>query len=84
MKERVNMQIDFVGAQDGGLIFFGDAADPVGFGSTVEECANIIAKNGLANSVSGSSSMDFASEYGFESDDDAHILYRNAIKLSGV
>lgn len=84
MKERVNMLIDFVGAQDGGLVFFGDAADPIGFGSTVEECALIIAKNGLADQVSGSSSMDFASEYGFESDDDADILFRNAIKLSGV
>jgi len=78
------MLIDFVGAQDGGLIFFGDAADPVGFGSTVEECALIIAKNGLASEVSGSSSMDFASEYGFESDDDAMFMFRNAIKLSGV
>lgn len=78
------MLIDFVGAQDGGLIFFGEAADPVGFGSTVEECALIIAKNGLASEVSGSSSMDFASEYGFESDDDAMFMFRNAIKLSGV
>ena len=53
------MLIDFVGAQDGGLIFFGGVANPVGFGSTVEECALIIAKNGLASQVSGSSSMDF-------------------------
>lgn len=84
MKERVNMVIDFVGAQDGGLVFFGDAADPIGYGSTVEECALIIAKNGLASQVSGSSSMDFASEEGFENDDDAMIMFRNAIKLSGV
>lgn len=78
------MLIDFVGAQDGGLVFFGDAADPIGFGSTVEECALIIAKNGLASQVSGSSSMDFASEYGFENNDDAMFMFRNAIKLSGV
>jgi len=78
------MVIDFVGAQDGGLVFFGDAADPIGYGSTVEECAEIIAKNGLASQVSGSSSMDFASEEGFENDDDAMIMFRNAIKLSGV
>ena len=84
MRKRENMLIDFVGAQDGGLIFFGEAADPVGFGSTVEECALIIAINGLASAVSGSSSMDFASEYGFESDDDAMFMFRNAIKLSGV
>lgn len=79
------MLIEFVGAENGGLIFFGDhPIDPIGFGSTAEECANIIAKNGLAPAVSGSSSMDFASEYGFESDDAAHILFREAIKLSGV
>jgi len=78
------MVIDFVGAQDGGLVFFGDAADPIGYGSTVEECALIIAKNGLASQVSGSSSMDFASEEGFENDDDAMVMFRNAIKLSGV
>ena len=84
MRKRENMLIDFVGAQDGGLVFFGGAANPVGFGSTVEECALIIAKNGLASQVFASSSMDFASEYGFESDDAADILYRNAIKLSGI
>lgn len=78
------MVIDFVGAQDGGLIFFGEGPDPVGYGSTVEECAEIIAKNGLAASVSGSSSMDFASEEGFENDDDAMIMFQYAIKLSGV
>ena len=55
MRKRENMLIDFVGAQDGGLIFFGGVANPVGFGSTVEECALIIAKNGLASQVSGSS-----------------------------
>ena len=84
MRKRENMLIDFVGAQDGGLIFFGGVANPVGFGSTVEECALIIAKNGLASQVSGSSSMDFASEEGFENDDDAMVMFRNAIKLSGV
>ena len=84
MRKRENMLIDFVGAQDGGLIFFGGVANPVGFGSTVEECALIIAKNGLASQVSGSSSMDFASEEGFENDDDAMVMFRNAIKLSGI
>ena len=87
MNERVNMQIDFVSANNGGLEFFAESAGiwvNVGWAKSVEECANIIAQNGLASQVSGSSSMDFASEYGFESDDAADILYRNAIKLSGV
>jgi len=44
----------------------------------------IIAKHGVASSVMGSSSMDFASEYGFENDGDALTMYQYAIKLSGV
>ena len=82
--ERENM-IDFVAARDGGLEFttIWRILDPV-FGSTVEECALTIAKNGLANSVMGSSSMDFADEYGFENDDGAMTMYQYAIKLSGV
>ena len=81
------MLIDFIGAQDGGLIFFGADGEEIldfGFGSTVEECANIIAAWGLANEVHASSSMDFASEYGFAEDGDAMIMYQQAIKLSGV
>ena len=82
------MQIDFVSAENGGLEFWansdGHIANMVGWAKTAEECADIIWANGLASQVSGSSSMDFASEYGFESDDDANILFRNAIKLSGV
>ena len=75
------MLIDFVGAQDGGLIFFGRLLillDSV----LLLKNALIIAKMS-ASEVSGSSSMDFASEYGFESDDDAMFMFRNAIKLSG-
>ena len=44
----------------------------------------IIAKHGLADRVMGSSSMDFASEDGFETDDGAMTMYQYAIKLSGV
>ena len=81
------MLIDFVSAKSGGLEFFGESAGiwcNIGWAESVEECALIIAKNGLASQVSGSSSMDFASEHGFESDDDAMVMFRNAIKLSGV
>ena len=53
-------------------------------GKNLEECALIIAKHGLADRVMGSSSMDFASEDGFETDDGAMIMYQYAIKLSGV
>ena len=87
MRKRENMSIDFVSANNGGLEFFAESAGiwvNIGWAKSVEECALIIAKNGLASQVSGSSSMDFASEYGFENDDDAMFMFRNAIKLSGV
>jgi hypothetical protein len=44
----------------------------------------IISKYGLADRVMGSSSMDFASEDGFETDDGAMTMYQYAIKLAGV
>ena len=75
--------IDFVGAKNGGLEFT-TICDTKIFGGTLEECALIIAKHGLADRVMGSSSMDFASEDGFETDDGAMTMYQYAIKLSGV
>ena len=56
--------IDFISAKNGGLEFT-TICDTKIFGATLEECALIIAKQGLANCVMGSSSMDFASEEGF-------------------
>ena len=75
--------IDYVGAKNGGLEFT-TICDTKLYGATLEECALIIAKQGLADCVMGSSSMDFASEYGFEKDSDALTMYQYAIKLSGV
>ena len=75
--------IDFVSASKGGLEFITICETRI-FGATVEKCAEIIAKQGLANSVMGSSSMDFADEYGFETAEGAMEMYQYAIKLSGV
>ena len=36
---------------------------------------------GLAETVMGSSSMDFASENGFETDDGAMLLFKRALEL---
>ena len=75
--------IDFISAKNGGLEFT-TICDTKIFGGTLEECAKIIASQGLANRVMGSSSMDFADEYGFETADGAMTMYQYAIKLSGV
>tara|TARA_B100001996_G_scaffold366604_1_gene337481 strand:- start:116 stop:439 length:324 start_codon:yes stop_codon:yes gene_type:complete len=81
-KVRENM-IDYVSAKNGGLEFT-TICDTKLFGETLEECAIIIAKQGLADCVMGSSSMDFASESGFEKDEDAMTMYQYAIKMAGV
>lgn len=78
------MLIDYLDAENGGINFYGDAGDAitvkVGYGTTVAECQQIISENGLADNVMGSSSMDFASEYGFAEDGDALSMYYEAIK----
>ena len=74
--------IDFVSASKGGLEFITICETRI-FGATVEKCAEIIAKQGLANSVMGSSSMDFASEYGFADNGDARKFFNDAIELRG-
>mgnify|MGYP001158116232 CR=1 FL=1 len=73
--------IDYLRAENGGIRFITNKE--TFYGRTVQECADIIAEQGLADRVSGSSSMDFASEHGFDTDDGAINLYVEAIKLSG-
>lgn len=46
----------------------------------VEELANAMCGYGLADEVYHSSSMDFASEDGFENDGDAWVIFDEALK----
>ena len=86
VRENMTNKINFVGSNNGGLEFVleNDTYENKVVGKNLEECALIIAKHGLADRVMGSSSMDFASEDGFETDDGAMTMYQYAIKLSGV
>ena len=83
-------KIDFISAENGGIKFYGGRDDvamelnPVGFAKTPKMVNYIIKTRGLADRVMHSSSMDFASEDGFETDDGAMTMYQYAIKLSGV
>ena len=83
MKNKKLKKIDFVSADNGKLVLsFGDldsretksSANPI-------ILADIMSKHGFADTVMASSSMDFASEYGFKKDGDAKRLYQNAINL---
>lgn len=79
------MLIDYISANEGGIQFFGGEPtkdwDMIGFGKTPAECQAIIMENGLSeDGVFASSSMDFASEYGFAENDDANTMWYEAIK----
>ena len=51
---------------------------------TVEGVAHAIYEFGIAETVMGSSSMDFASEAGFATDDGAMKLWKDALERAGV
>ena len=79
MKNKKLKKIDFISADNGKLeLHMGDkiksSADPI-------ILADIMSKHGFDDTVMASSSMDFASEYGFKTDDGAKILYKNAMGL---
>ena len=80
-------KIDFISAENGGIKFYGGRDDvamelnPVGFAKTPEMVNYIIKTRGLADRVMHSSSMDFASEYGFANNDDAWILWQDGYEL---
>ena len=80
-------KIDFISADNGGIKFYGGRDDVsmelncVGFAKTPEMVDYIIKTRGLADRVMHSSSMDFASEYGFANNDDAWILWQDGYEL---
>ena len=73
-------QIDYISAHNGGIQCSSDTGS-VGWSSTSEGIAYILKTKGIASSVMGSSSMDFASEYGFKNDGDALLLWEKALDL---
>jgi hypothetical protein len=80
--------INYVDAVDGGIkMFYGEGRGSRGqfkdfvFATTPEELAKHMTEIGLAETVMGSSSMDFASEAGFDTDDGAQLLLKRAFEL---
>jgi len=74
-------QIDYINAHNGGIQCCSDAGGLVGWSNTAEGIAYILNTKGIAPVVMGSSSMDFASEYGFEDDEGAQWLWKKALEL---
>ena len=72
--------IDYITAHNGGIkMFAGDGLK--GWSKTAEGIAYTFKPCGIAETLMGSSSMDFASEEGFETDDGAMLLLKRALEL---
>ena len=78
MKETV-----FIDAQNGGIGVFIGAGNQVGFAKTPKMLAYILDTKKIFGEVMFTSSMDFASEYGFADNGDARKFFNDAIELRG-
>ena len=72
--------IDYLEAYNGGVRLYSEGGLK-GWGSTAESIAYTLSTCGVANETYGSSSMDFASEYGFDNDECAMLLMKRAFEL---
>lgn len=71
--------IDFISAFAGGIKFSVSGQEHDYWASNAIDLAAFIAEFGVARGAAHSSTMDFASEEGFASDDDAWKLWEAAI-----
>ena len=82
--------IDFISAENGGIKFYSGRDDKamvlnsVGFAKTAEMAAYILKTKGIADNIRHSSSMDFASEYGFKKNGDAWVMFDTALEMIGL
>ena len=75
-------KISYISAHNGGIQMFSDTSvGIVGFGKTPESVAYVLNTKGIADTCYQSSSMDYASEEGFDTDDGAAFLFKKALEL---
>ena len=67
--------IRFIAAHKGGIQMYSNPGELVAWAKTPEMIAYALRTKGADEIIMGSSSMDFASEEGFENDEDATILW---------
>ena len=78
-----NTKINFVSAEDG-KVFLSYTENGINKKKGSENpiiLAEVMRKHGFEDTVMASSSMDYASEDGFRTDDGAKKLYKNALNL---
>lgn len=67
--------INYVSAENAGLVFHTEN-DEVFSSSNIDNLVEFAVVNGFAETLMGSSTMDFASEEGFETDDGASLMLK--------
>ena len=67
--------IRFISAHNGGIQMYSNPGEQVAWAKTPEMIAYALRTKGADDIIMGSSSMDFASEEGFDLDEDATILW---------
>ena len=75
-------KIDYINAYKGGIKMYSGVGNVVGCGKTAKHIAYVIATHGLADTVYGGSSMDFADEDGFDHYDGAKELWNEALGMA--
>ena len=73
----------FIDADNGGVSVSIGVGNKVGFAKTAKMLAYILDTHKIFGEVMFTSDMDFASENGFATDDDAKILWNNAVEMRG-
>ena len=74
-------KIDYISAENGGIKMYAGVGNVKGWAKTASGIAYTLAAVGISENCYGSSSMDFASEEGFENDGDAMKLWDEAIGI---
>ena len=75
------MSVSYLAAHNGGIQMYSDTDGLVGYGKSPEMVAYVLTTKGMASAIYGGSSMDYASENGFASDDGASMLLKKALEL---
>ena len=78
-----NNETVFIDAMNGGIGVFIGAGNQVGFAKTPKMLAYILDTKKIYGEVMFTSSMDFASEYGFADNGDARKLFDDAVGMRG-
>ena len=78
-----NQETVFIGANNGGIEVYIGVGNKVGFANTPKMLAYILDTKKIFGEVMFTSSMDFATENGFDTDDGAKQFWNDAVEMRG-